>query len=181
MPFKGFATSSEPLAVILRNLGQGQLALLIGAAAIIALPTVLLAFLYGQSRIFFVMARDGLLPKTLATVSSRGTPVRITLITAVLVSMLAGIASLDEIAALANAGTLIAFMAAGVCVLVLRVRLPARTRIFRTPFAWIVAPVAVAGCAYLFYNLPAMTIIWFFAWNVAGMLIYFTFRGRKKI
>ena len=62
MPFARFANSPEPLALILRQLGQGWTAIVIGAAAVIALPTVILAFLYGQSRIFFVMARDGLLP-----------------------------------------------------------------------------------------------------------------------
>ena len=68
--------SPEPLALILRELGQGKAATVIAAAAVIALPTVLLAFLYGQSRIFFVMSRDGLLPRGLSTVSARtGTPI----------------------------------------------------------------------------------------------------------
>src|SRR3546814_19430192 len=78
-----FANSPEPLALILRQLDQPGAATYLAASAVIALPTVILAFFSGQSRIFFVMARDGLLPRGLATVSGRGTPVRITLFTAV--------------------------------------------------------------------------------------------------
>ena len=80
-----FADSPEPLALILREIGQGWAAQLLAASAVIALPTVILAFFYGQSRIFFTMARDGLLPQPLARVSSRGSPVRITMFTAVVV------------------------------------------------------------------------------------------------
>jgi APA family basic amino acid/polyamine antiporter len=131
MPFQRFANSPEPLALILRQLGQGWTAIAIGAAAVIALPTVILAFLYGQSRIFFAMARDGLLPRGLATVNPRtGTPVRITLATAVVVAILAGLAPLDQIASLANAGTLAAFTAVSVCLLVLRRRAPDQPRIY---------------------------------------------------
>lgn len=130
MRFTVFGKSPEPLALILRELGHGKAALVIGAVAIIALPTVLLAFLYGQSRIFFVMSRDGLLPRGLSKVNARtGTPVAITLFTAVLVAALAGVARLDEIAALANAGTLAAFTAVAACLLVLRVREPGRARV----------------------------------------------------
>src|SRR5687768_16799038 len=86
-----FADSAEPLALILREIGQGWAARVLGAAAVIALPTVILAFFFGQSRIFFTMARDGLLPRSLARVSSRGTPVRITIFTAVIVAVIAGI------------------------------------------------------------------------------------------
>ncbi|WP_066098531.1 amino acid permease [Xanthomonas massiliensis] len=174
-----FGKSAEPLALILRELGQGGAAKVIGAAAVIALPTVLLAFLYGQSRIFFVMARDGLLPRGLSKVSARtGTPVAMTAVTAVLVAALAGVARLDEIAALANAGTLAAFTAVALCMLVLRVREPGRTRLFRTPLAWVVGPVAIAGCAYLFCSLPATTQRWFALWNGLGIVVYLLY-GRR--
>ncbi|MDB5698128.1 MAG: amino acid permease, partial [Alphaproteobacteria bacterium] len=99
--FVSFANTPEPLALILRALGRSGAATYLAASAVIALPTVLLAFLYGQSRIFFVMARDGLLPIALAKVSARGTPMRITLITALLVAAIAGLLPIDEIAALA--------------------------------------------------------------------------------
>src|SRR5690606_22740253 len=139
MSYTVFGKSPEPLALIMRELGHGTAALVIGVVAIIALPTVLLAFFYGQSRIFFVMSRDGLLPRSLSLVNPRtGTPVTITLFTAVLVAAMAGVARLDEIAALANAGTLAAFTAVGLCLLVLRKREPARERKFRAPLAWLI-------------------------------------------
>lgn len=182
MNFTVFGHSAEPLALILRELGQGGAAKVIAAVAVIALPTVLLAFLYGQSRIFFVMSRDGLLPRALSKVSPRtGTPVAITLFTAMLVAALAGVARLDEIAALANAGTLIAFVAVAACLLVLRVREPHRQRLFRVPLAWLVGPVAVLGCTYLFFSLPQRTQLWCLAWNVAGLLGYLAWGRRHAV
>jgi len=176
MPTAQFAASPEPLALILRGIGHGEVAIIIGAAAVIALPTVILAFLYGQSRIFFVMARDGLLPASLAKVNSRGAPVRMTLATAVVVAILAGLAPLDQIASLANAGTLAAFIAVSVCLLVLRRRDPDAPRLYRTPAAWVVAPAAVLGCLYLFASLPAKTQLFFAAWNLIGLGCYFAWR-----
>ncbi|HZZ90863.1 MAG TPA: amino acid permease [Caulobacteraceae bacterium] len=179
-PTASFAGSAEPLALILRQLGHGGVAILIGAAAVIALPTVILAFLYGQSRIFFVMARDGLLPAPLAKVNARGAPVRITAATAVLVAILAALAPLDQIASLANAGTLVAFIAVSGCLLVLRRREPDLPRVYRTPAAWIVGPLAIAGCLYLFANLQTKTQLFFAAWNVVGLVAYFAWRALRR-
>jgi basic amino acid/polyamine antiporter, APA family len=180
LPFTHFAKSPEPLALILRDIGSPGVATVVAAAAVIALPTVLLAFLYGQSRIFLVMARDGFLPLSLATVNpKRGTPVRITLITAALVAIIAGVMPIDAIAALANAGTLAAFIAVSVAMLVLRRRDPDAKRTFRTPLAWVVGPVAVLGCLYLFASLPAKTQEYFLIWNAIGLVIYFVY-GRAR-
>lgn len=167
-----FAGSPEPLALILRELGQGGAAAFLAGSAVIALPTVILAFLYGQSRIFFVMARDGLLPAGLAKVSSRGTPVRITVFTALVVMLFAGFLPIGEIAALANAGTLTAFIAVAVCLLVMRRRAPDAPRPFRTPFAKIVCLGAILGCGYLFISLPSNTQKYFLAWNGVGLVLY---------
>ncbi|MDT7534759.1 amino acid permease [Sphingobium sp. SA2] len=179
MPFTRFADSPEPLALILREMGRGEVARIVAIAAVIALPTVLLGFLYGQSRIFLVMARDGFLPQSLAKISRRGTPVRITIVTAVLVAIIAGLLPIDEIAALANAGTLIAFTAVGACLLVLRRRSPDLRRPFRTPAAWFVGLGAIAGCAYLFISLPRDTILACFGWNALGLVVYFLY-GQKR-
>ena len=179
MPFTRFADSPEPLALILREMGRGEVARIVAIAAVIALPTVLLGFLYGQSRIFLVMARDGFLPQSLAKISKRGTPVRITIVTAVLVAIIAGLLPIDEIAALANAGTLIAFTAVGACLLVLRRRSPDLRRPFRTPAAWFVGLGAIAGCAYLFISLPRDTILACFGWNALGLVVYFLY-GQKR-
>ena len=177
-----FGNSPEPLALIMRELGQGNAATIVAAAAVIALPTVLLAFLYGQSRIFFVMSRDGLLPRGLSKVNQRtGTPIATTLFTATLVAALAGVARLDEIAALANAGTLAAFTAVSVCLLVLRKRDPARPRVFRTPLAWVVAPIAIFGCLYLFWSLPRTTQFWFLVWNAIGVVAYLAYGRRASL
>jgi len=182
MSYTIFGQSAEPLALILRELGSPGAAKWIGAAAVIALPTVLLAFLYGQSRIFFVMSRDGLLPRGLSKVSARtGTPVATTLFTAVLVAALAGVARLDEIAALANAGTLAAFTAVGICLVVLRLREPDRARTFRTPLAFVVGPLAALGCIYLFLSLPHTTQLYFLVWNVVGLVLYFLYSRRNAL
>ena len=180
--FTRFSDSTEPLALILRELGQPQIATVVAAAAAIALPTVLLAFLYGQSRIFLVMARDGFLPQSLATIDRRGTPARITIVTAVFVAIIAGLVPLDVIASLANAGTLCAFIAVAACVLVLRRRDPGARRPFRTPLAWVIAPAAILGCIYLFTSLQEVTQAAFFIWNGAGLLLYFIYgRARSQV
>ena len=94
--YQELAGSTEPLAMVLRTLGHPGAATLIGAAAVIALPTVIMAFMYGQSRIFFVMARDGLLPQRLSAVNPRfGTPVLMTMVTGIIVAAIAGFVPLD--------------------------------------------------------------------------------------
>jgi APA family basic amino acid/polyamine antiporter len=175
-----FSKSGEPLAFIMRSLGHPVAATLIAAAAVIALPTVILAFMYGQSRIFFVMARDGLLPARLARVSKRsGSPVTMTVVTGIVVAIIAGFLPLKSIAELANAGTLCAFIAVAACMMILRVRDPARPRVFRTPWPWVVGPLAIVGCLYLFLSLPGDTIVRFFIWNALGLLAY-VFYGRRR-
>lgn len=179
LSYTRFADSPEPLALILREIGQPGVAKFLALSAIIALPTVILGFLFGQSRIFFVMARDGMLPKSLATVSKRGTPVRITIFTACVVSIFAAFLPIDEIAALANAGTLLAFAAVGLCLLVLRRRSPDAPRPFRAPAPWLVGLGAILGCAYLFISLPERTQIWFGCWNLLGLVVYFAYARRN--
>jgi APA family basic amino acid/polyamine antiporter len=170
--YNGFANSPEPLALILREIGKPWAARVLGAAAVIALPTVILAFFFGQSRIFFTVARDGLLPSALARVSSRGTPVRITIFTAVVTSIFAGLIPLASIAALANAGTLAAFVAVCAAMLVLRRREPDRERRFRAPLAPVVGTIGILGCIYLFISLPDRTQLFFLTAQVIGLILY---------
>ena len=181
IPYTSFANSPEPLALILRELGQPDAAHFLALSAVIALPTVILAFFYGQSRIFFVMARDGLLPRGLARLSAKGAPLRTTLFTVVVVGGIAAFFPLDEIVALANAGTLVAFSAVALCMLIMRRRAPEAPRGYRTPVAWLVGPIAIAGCAYLFVSLPQQTQLWFLVWNVAGILLYALYAGRNSV
>jgi basic amino acid/polyamine antiporter, APA family len=172
LAYTHFANSPEPLALILREIGVGWAAKVLGISAVVALPTVILAFFYGQSRIFFVMARDGLLPTNLARVSSRGTPVRITVFTAIIVAVIAGLFPLADIAALANAGTLAAFVAVSAAMLAMRRRDPTMPRRFSTPAPWFIGTIAIVGCAYLFWSLPIKTRAYFVVWNVLGLILY---------
>jgi APA family basic amino acid/polyamine antiporter len=180
MPFTALANSPEPLALVLRTLGHPVASHLIALAALIALPSVILVMMYGQSRIFFVMSRDGLLPRFMSKVSQRtGTPVLVTGITGLFVAAVAGFFRLDEIAELANAGTLCAFIAVGVCLMVLRRKRPDLTRIFRCPAPYVVGTLTVLGCLYLIVSLPALTLVRFVLWNVIGFVIYWLY-GRSR-
>jgi APA family basic amino acid/polyamine antiporter len=170
---KDLAASGEPLAYVLRVLGHPSAAWAVGLAALIALPSVILVMMYGQSRIFFVMARDGLLPRKLSTVSPKtGTPVLITAVTGVFVAFAAGFFRLDEIAELANAGTLLAFVTTAASMMVLRKTAASVPRVFRCPAPNVVGTLAILGCLYLFLSLPSQTIARFFLWNAIGFSIY---------
>ena len=105
-----------------------------------------------------------------------------TAVSGLVVAAMAATLRLDEIALLANAGTLFAFAAVALAVLVLRVRSPDRPRTFRTPLVWIVAPFCIIGCIYLFVNgLPSFTQGWFLLWNGAGLLLYFIYSMRASL
>jgi APA family basic amino acid/polyamine antiporter len=181
VPAASFAASAEPLALILRNLGRASWSALIGGAAVLAFPTVIMVFMYGQSRIFFVMARDRLLPGALAKVNAKtGTPIAVTLFTGVVSAVIAGLAPLKLIAELANSGTLCAFVAVSLAMLIYRRRDPARPRVFRTPLAWLVGPLAILGCGYLFWNLPSLTQHLFLIWNAIGIGVYAVYGVKKS-
>jgi APA family basic amino acid/polyamine antiporter len=172
--------SPEPLALALRSLGHPVTSWVVASAAIVALPSVILVMMYGQSRIFFVMARDGLLPRKLSNVSKRtGTPVFVTGITCLFVSLIAAFFDVGEIAALANAGTLLAFISVGVCLMVLRRRAPELPRVFRCPAPYLIGTLTVIGCVYLLVSLPTSTLTRFLGWNAIGLLVYFIY-GRAR-
>ncbi|WP_309643836.1 amino acid permease [Phenylobacterium sp.] len=178
-PYDVFSKSAEPLAFILREMDKPLAASLIAGAAVIAMPTVIMVFMFGQSRVFFAMARDGLLPRGLATVSARGVPTAVTILTGVISAVIAGALPLSEIAALANAGTLAAFIATILAVMVLRKRAPDLERLFKTPWINVVGPLGLIGCVYLFTSLTGKTIAFFFVWNAIGVVVYLLY-GRTK-
>jgi APA family basic amino acid/polyamine antiporter len=181
MSFQDFAKSTEPLSLILRTLGSGWSAQIIAGAAVVALPTVILAFMFGQSRIFFVMARDGLLPRGMATVNVKtGTPVVMTVFTAVIVAIIAGIFPLGDIASVANAGTLAAFIAVALSMMVLRIREPERPRVFKAPLWWLIGPAAILGCCVFFASLKSFTQVVFLIWNGVGLVVYFAYSVRAS-
>ncbi|MCA1956714.1 amino acid permease [Zymomonas sp.] len=179
-PFTEFIKSGEPLALILRNLHHETAAKWIAAAALIALPSVIMAMIYGQSRVFFVMARDHLLPPFLAKVNKHGTPSQVTLFTGIIIALIAGFFRLDELAELANAGTLVAFIAVGLSLIILRVREGERTRRFSCPFPFVIGSVTVIGCLYLFTSLPLHTTIRFLLWNAIGLVFYGSYNLYKR-
>jgi APA family basic amino acid/polyamine antiporter len=180
--YQALAASSDPLAMVLRNLEHPSAAKFIALVAVLALPTVIMAFMYGQSRIFFVMARDGLLPRRLGTVSARtGAPVSMTVVTGVIVAIISGFLPLKQIAELANAGTLCAFIAVAICMMVMRHREPNAPRIFRAPLPWVLGPLAIFGCVYLFASLPRMTMQWFLVWSLAGFVVYFLYARQRSV
>jgi len=179
LPFQRFTDSTEPLALILREIGQPTAAKLLALSASIGIPTVILAFFYGQSRIFLAMSRDGFLPSGLAKLSVRRIPVRITLFTAVVVAAIAGLVPLNDLVALANAGTLTAFTAVSAAMLVMRRREPDAVRRFRTPLPWLTGGVAILGCLWLFFSLPSYTQMWFLIWNAVGIVIYLAYAARS--
>jgi APA family basic amino acid/polyamine antiporter len=173
--------SKEPLAHVLRMLGFEGMGNMIGIAAALALPSVVLMMIYGQTRFFFTMSRDGLLPAVLSKVHPRfHTPHVVTIITGIAVSLFAAMFPVGILADISNSGTLFAFMMVAIAVMILRVKQPNRPRPFRTPFAWIVCPLAVAGCLLLFLNLSMYTVGLFFAWAVIGLVVYYLYGYRKS-
>lgn len=179
LPFQEIAGSGEPLPHVLRTLGHPLMAGLVGGAAIVALPSVILVMMYGQSRIFFVMARDGLLPAAVAKVNAKGAPALITLLTGIFIAVFAGFVPLKKIAELSNAGTLIAFVAVCLSMIVLRVRHPNLERKFKTPLYGLVGGVAIIGCIFIFASLPVQSQVFTLIWMAIGLVFYFAF-GRWK-
>jgi len=175
--------SKEALAWTLRQIGHPLVGWLVGLAAVAALPTVILMMMYGQTRIFFVMSRDGLLPEFFSRIHPKfRTPHLITILTGIFVSLFAAFFPVGLLADVSNSGTLFAFAAVSIAVLVLRRTDPTRHRPFRTPAANIVAPLSIAGCAYLFVSLSWATMGLFFGWAIIGLVVYYGYsRSRSHV
>ena len=169
--------SKEALAYVLREVGPNPIfGNILGIAATIALPSVVLLMMYGQTRVFFVMARDGLLPRSLSAVHSKfKTPWVITIITGIFVAVAAAFLPVGSLADYSNAGTLFAFAAASAGVMILRVTDKGRARPFKTPLIWLVAPLSIAGCLLLFFSLDKTSWFVFFLWAAIGLVFYFLF------
>jgi APA family basic amino acid/polyamine antiporter len=173
--------SKEALAWTLKSIGWPFVGWLVGAAAIIALPSVILMMMFGQTRIFFVMSRDGLLPEIFSRVHPRWhTPHVITILTGIFVTLFAAFFPVGLLADVSNSGTLFAIAAVSIAVLVLRRTDPGRKRPFRTPAIMVTAPLAIIGCIYLFFSLSAITLILFAGWAVVGLLVYYAYSYRRS-
>ncbi|KRA84602.1 amino acid permease [Altererythrobacter sp. Root672] len=171
--------SDEALAHVLRSIGFSTVGNMLGVAAFLALPSVILVLLFGQTRIFFVMSRDGLLPEKLSKVHPKfRTPYVVTALTGGAVAIAAAFFPVGQLADISNAGTLYAFLMVAIAVLVLRKKDAGRKRHFRVPGVWIVAPVTMLGCTFLFFNLPVQAMLFLPIWGALGLVIYF-FYGRS--
>jgi APA family basic amino acid/polyamine antiporter len=154
---------------------------LVAAGAVIAMTSVLLVFQLGQPRIFFSMARDGLLPPWAAKVHPRfRTPYLPTILTGAFVAVFAAFANIDEAVELTNIGTLFAFVLVAAGVLVLRARDPGRSRPFRVPGSPLTPLAAIAACTFLMVQLPRVTWLRFGVWLAIGAVIYFTYGHRHS-
>jgi APA family basic amino acid/polyamine antiporter len=173
--------SREALAQVLREIGWPKIGNLLGLAAFLALPSVILMLLFAQTRIFFVMARDGLLPEFLSQIHPKfKTPHIVTLITGVGVMISAAFFPVGRLADVSNSGTLFAFFIVSVAVMILRVTEIDRHRPFKTPAIWVVAPLAMLGCIILFLYLPREAQLVFPIWGSLGLVFYFLYGYRKS-
>ncbi len=173
--------NADPLASAFSNRGYHWAAGFISLGAVVSMASVLLVFQLGQPRIFFSMARDGLLPQWAAKLHPRyRTPHVTTILTGVFVAFFAAFANINEVIELTNIGTLFAFVVVAIGVMVLRIREPDRHRPFRTPFIWFVAPAAVVSCGYLMLQLPWITWERFLLWLAAGLVLYFVYGYRRS-
>ena len=175
------ACSREALAHVLRSIHHPLVGNLVGLAAGIALPTVILMMIYGQTRIFFVMARDGLLPEVLSSVHPRfRTPHVVTWITGLSVAVGAAFLPVGKLADFSNSGTLFGFAVVSLAVLVMRSTHPDRHRPFRAPMLWLFSPLAILGCLILFLFLPWQAKLLFPIWTGIGLVLYFAYGYRHS-
>jgi len=180
VPAEQLGESEAPLADALKDgAGLDWAAAVLAFGAIVAITSVLLVILYGQTRIFFAMCRDGLMPKQLATIHPRyGTPARLTIGFGLLISVIAAFVPLSEIVKLVNIGTLFAFILVNAGVIILRRTKPDMERPFRVPLVPVFPVIGIALCLWLMKDLPASTWLRFFGWLAIGMVIY-AFYGYK--
>jgi len=173
VPYQQLGTSADPLAFALNATGMTSISKIVALGAVFAMAAVLLVFQYGQPRIFFSMARDGLLPRWAAKVHPKThIPHITTMITGVFVALWSLIGDANETYDLTNIGTLFAFALVCVGVLVLRYLEPDRPRPFRVPLVWPVAVTGAAACVYIMLGLPGLAWVRFGWWLVIGIVLY---------
>ena len=172
---------ADPLARALELAGYNGVGWVVAFGAAVSMAAVLLVFQYGQPRIFFSMARDGLLPQWAARVDpTTRIPYTTTLLTGVLVAVASLVGDAAETYDLTNIGTLFAFALVCTGVLVLRVKEPERPRPFRVPLVWLVAPLGIAACLFIMAGLPHQAWERFGLWLAIGVVIYASYGYRHS-
>jgi len=169
---------NAPVAYVLHVIDQDWAAGLISAGAVAGITSVLLVMLLSQPRIFFSMSRDHLLPAGVSRVHPRfGTPYITTIITGIVVAVVAGLTPINVVGEMTSIGTLFAFVVVSAGVIVLRIQRPEAPRPFRVPFGYVFPVLGVLSCLYLMLSLSAVTWVRFLVWLDIGMMIYW-FYGR---
>jgi len=180
VPYQQLAVA-DPLARALQLAGYAGAGWVVALGAAVSMSAVLLVFQYGQPRIFFSMARDGLLPEWAARVDPRSrVPYTTTLVTGIVVALASLIGDAAETYDLTNIGTLFAFVLVCAGVLVLRVKEPNRPRPFKVPLPWVVAPLGAVACLFVMIGLPRQAWERFIIWLVIGAVLYVTYGYRHS-
>ncbi|NBE54404.1 amino acid permease [Streptomyces boluensis] len=181
-PWKGFTDSEAALAGIMKDVtGQPFWGTVLAAGAVIAIASVVLTVLYGQTRVLFAMSRDGLVPKAFSKVSPRtGTPRVNTVIVSLFCGVLAAAIPLGQLADATSIGTLFAFALVNIAVIVLRRKQPDMKRTFRVPLSPLFPLVGFGFCVWMMFSLDAITWVVFGVWMAVGLVIYFGYGLRRS-
>lgn len=178
LPYTELDTAA-PASYVLQRIGSHFGSALIGTGAICGLSTVLLVMIYAQTRAFYAMSRDGLIPEKLCHVHPKyRTPHRVTLLVGAAVALISGFTPIHIVAEMCSAGTIFAFLCSCIGLLVLRKRYPDVPRRFTCPAPKIIAPLGFLSCFYIFTQLSEHTLELFTVWFFLGVLVYF-FYGRR--
>lgn len=179
--YSELSNQGAPVAYGLMRIGQNWASGIISLGAIAGITSVLLVMLLGQTRVFFAMSRDGLLPKMFSEVSPKtNTPVKSTLLTMAITALPAALLPINIVAELTNIGTLAAFMIVSFSIIVLRYKKPNQPRPFKCPAVPLVPILGVLLCGYLIFSLEPLTWIRFVVWMAIGLIIYFTYSAKRS-
>ncbi|MBW8093202.1 amino acid permease [Streptomyces hygroscopicus subsp. hygroscopicus] len=182
LPWQRFSGSEAALASIMKDVtGQSFWAVLLAAGAVVAIASVVLTVLYGQTRILFAMSRDGLVPKVFSTVHARtGVPRANTVIVSLFCGVLAAAVPLGQLADATSIGTLFAFALVNIAVIVLRRTRPAMARTFRVPLSPLFPLIGFALCLWMMGSLRTVTWVVFGGWMAVGLVLYFGYGMRRS-
>lgn len=172
----------DPVAFALQFIGQNWAAGFISLGAIVGITTVLIVMMFGQTRLFYAISRDGLLPRALSSVHPKTqVPLKSTWVTGMLVAIFAGFVPLDKLAELTSIGTLFAFATVSLGVAVLRKTQPNLKRGFKTPWVPVILALAVIFCVYLMLQLSSFTWMGFLVWLTIGLIIYVVYGYKHSL
>ena len=181
VPYGKLAGKDSTLATAFAYNGVDWAKNVISFGALAGLTTVVIVLYLGQTRVLFAMARDGLMPRMFAHTSSRGTPVRSTVLVGIVCIVVAGLVPLGTLEEMVNIGTLFAFVLVSLGVIVLRRTRPDLKRGFRVPLVPLVPILAVLACLWLMFNLSVETWLRFLVWMAVGLVIYFVYGRRHSV